>query len=203
MTPPLSQRPFSKKSKWQITVGAFVACWVLYFLIPCIRGGQCLATLSDLFESEAVNLIFLMTLFLAVSILAADAVEFLYLRLRRLPWFRPRLGEILVTRGFISDAELSDALEEQRLRIGELLAKNGRVTSMELDRAADFQQSRQGLRFGEALVELGYASPHDVSWALERRNRKLGKILVEQGLITEYDLRRTLGRRWYGRNFGL
>lgn len=191
------------KAKWQIIVGVFTVCWVLYFLIPCIRGGRCLAEISDLFESDAINLVLLMTLFLTASVLAADAAEFFYLRVRRLPWFRPRLGEILVARGFITEPELSEALEEQRLRIGELLAKNGRVSTIELDRAADLQQSRQGLRFGEALVELGYASPHDVSWALERRYRKLGKILVEQGLISEYDLRRTLGRMWYGRNLGL
>ncbi|MGD8367590.1 MAG: hypothetical protein PVG78_08110 [Desulfobacterales bacterium] len=193
----------STKAKWQITVSVFVVCWVLYFLIPCVKGRQCLAEISNLFESDAVNLIFLMTLFLTLSVLAADAAEFFFLRLRRLPWFRPRLGEILVTRGFITESELCCALEEQRLRIGELLAKYGRVSTIELDQAADLQRSREGLRFGEALLELGYVSSHDVSWALERRNRKLGKILVEQGLINEYDLRRTLGRMWYGRNFGL
>jgi hypothetical protein len=35
------------------------------------------------------------------------------------------------------------------------------------------------MRMGEALVELGYASPGDISWATGRTNRKLEKILVE------------------------
>jgi hypothetical protein len=203
MAPELSQRGLSAKAKWRLIVGAFIACWVFYFLIPCIRGKQCIAAISNLFESDVFNLAFLMFLFLFVSILATEAAAFTYLRLRRLPWFRPRLGEILVNHGFISESELSTALEEQRLRIGELLAWHGRVSTSELAHAADHQRSKGGIRFGEALVELGYASPNDVSWALEHRNRKLGEILVDHGLITDYDLRRTLGRMWYGHNFGL
>ena len=203
MASPLTESPMSLKAKWHFTVAIFTVCWVLYFLLPWVGRQPYFSALSSVFENEAFNLIFLMIFFLTVSVLAADLTEFLYVRLRRLKWFRPRLGEILVAQGFITDVELSAALDEQKLRIGDVLARAGRVTQLELEHAADHRQSRAGMRMGEALIELGYASHQDVAWALDRINRKLGKILVERGLITEFDLRRTLGRMWYGRNHGL
>jgi hypothetical protein len=203
MPPTLSGGPLSPRRKWQVIVGVFVACWILYFVVPCITRQLCLDRLSNLFAAEALNLVFLMILFLTISILAADAAEYLYLRVRRLPWFRPRLGEVLVTRGFITEQELSAALAEQKLRIGELLQQAGRAAPIDIERALEYQQSCEGVRIGEALVELGCISRQDVSWALTRLHRKLGKILLDQQLISEFDLRRTLGRMWYGRNHGL
>ncbi len=203
MALPLSESTHILKAKWQVIVGIFAVCWMLYFLLPCAGCRQFFSDISNLFETEAINLVFLMVLFLTVSVLTADAAEYVYLRVRRLPWFRPRLGEILVARGFISEAELSAALDEQNLRTGDVLARAGIVGSLELEHAIDYQRSREGMRIGEALVELGYASQQDVSWALAKINRRLGKILVERGLITEFDLRRVLGRMWYGRNYGL
>ncbi len=190
-------------TKWQFIVGTFTFCWTSYFLGPCIGYDAHAAQISKLFDSEAFNFVFLMLLFLTVSILSADAADAVYLRIRRLSWFRPRLGEVLVARGFISSKELDEALCEQKLRIGEVLVQSGKVAPGELDEALDYQRSFQGIRVGEALVKLGYADNEDVFWALERSNRKLGKILIERGLITEYDLHRVLGRLWYGRNHGL
>ncbi len=187
------------RGKWQIIGSVFALCWLLYFLIPCVTRRECFLYISDIFESEAINLVFLMVVFLTVSVLAADAAEVVYVRLRRLPWFRPRLGEILVAQGFISDDELSAALDEQKLRTGDVLARAGIVGPLELEHAIDYQRSHEGMRIGEALVELGYVSQQDVSWALAQINRRLGKILVERGLITESDLRRVLSRMWYGR----
>ncbi len=187
------------RAKWQLIIGVFTGCWLLYFLVPCFGQQASFTRISNLFDSEVFNLIFLMILFLTVSALAADAAEFIYVRVRRLPWFRPRLGEILVARGFITEAELTSALDEQRLRIGDILFQDERCTAPELDHAADYARSHPGMRIGEALVELGYATEQDISWALKRSNRKLGEVLVEQGLINEFDLRRTLGRMWYSR----
>lgn len=187
------------RAKWQLIIGVFTACWLFYFLLSCIGLQASFTRISNLFDSEVFNLAFLMILFLTVSALAADAVEFFYVRLRRLPWFRPRLGEVLVARGFISESELASALDEQRLRIGDILLQADRCTAQELDHAAEYCRSHVGMRMGEALVELGYATERDISWALERSNRKLGQVLVEQGLINEFDLRRILGRMWYGR----
>ncbi|MGD8366600.1 MAG: hypothetical protein PVG78_03075 [Desulfobacterales bacterium] len=187
------------RAKWQLIIGIFTACWLVYFLVPCFGQQACFDRISNLFDSEVFNLVFLMILFLTVSALAADAVEFFFVRMRRLPWFRPRLGEILVARGFISETELTSALDEQRLRIGDILLQAGRSTAQELEHAAEYSRSQAGMRIGEALVELGYATEDDISWALKRSNRKLGEVLVEKGLINEFDLRHTLGRMWYVR----
>jgi hypothetical protein len=190
-------------TKWQVIIGTFTMCWMLYFLVPCTGQGACFAKMSDLFESDAFNLAFLMVLFLTVSLLSADAAEAVYFRARRLPWFRPRLGEVLHAQGFISRDELEDALNEQKLRIGEVLLKAGRVSEPELSHAIDYHRSHAGVRVGEALIALGYASKTEIAWALDRSNRKLGKILVDRGRITEQELHRILGRIWYGRNHGL
>jgi len=190
-------------TKWQFIVVTFTLCWISYFLVPCIGFGAYSAGISDLFESEAFNFAFLMMLFLTVSVLSADAAETAYLWIRRFPWFRPRLGEILVKRGFISHDELDEALSEQKLRIGDMLLQAGKLAPGELEQALDYQRSLQGIRVGEALVKLGYVSKEDVFWALQRSNRKLGRILIERGLITEYELHQILGRLWYGRNHGL
>jgi hypothetical protein len=190
-------------AKWQVMIGAFAFCWLLYFIIPCFGEATCFGAISNLFTAEAVNFVFLTILFLTVSVVAADAADFLCIRVRRLPWFRPRLGEVLVKRGFITKDDLSAALEEQRLAIGDILVQAGKLTARELDQAVEHNRSRAGMRIDEALVELGYASAEDVSWALERSNRRLGKILVEKGLITDSDVRRILRRMWYARFRGL
>jgi len=190
------------RTKWQVMVGAFALCWVLYFMVPCIGAKDCFSHVSDLFDSEAFNLIFLMILFLAVSLLAGDLADLAYRWIRKTRWFRPRLGEILVERGFITRAELENALDEQKLRIGDLLLQAGKISPKQQEKAVSYQRIHEKMRMGEVLIELGYVSEDDVNVALQRSNRKLGSILVERGLITEFDLRRMLGRMWYGRYRG-
>ena len=41
---------------------------------------------------------------------------------------------------------------------------------------------------GEILVDLGYSTKEDVSWALHEMNKKIGRILRDKNLITDYDL---------------
>lgn len=190
------------RPKWQVMVGAFALCWLIYFTAPCIAEKECFSRLSNLFDSEAINLIFLMVLFLTVSLLAGDLVDLVYRRIRKTRWFRPRLGEVLVDRGFITRPELEAALDEQKLRIGDLLLQAGKITPKQQEKAVEYQRSHSKKRMCEVLVELGYVTKDDVAWALQRSNRKLGSILVERGLITDADLRRMLGRMWYGRYRG-
>ena len=61
-----------------------------------------------------------------------------------------RLGEILVEKGLISDAQLHDALQEQKLTdgfLGGILVKKGWINSQSLGEALSAQ-------FGVALVDL-------------------------------------------------
>jgi hypothetical protein len=190
------------RPKWQVMVGAFALCWLLYFTVPCIGAKDCLSHVSDLFDSESFNLMFLMILFLMVSVLAGDLADLAYRWIRKTRWFRPRLGDVLVARGFITRAELEKALDEQKLRIGDLLLQAGKISSKQQEKAVVYQKSHEEMRMGEVLIELGYVTKDDVNWALQRSNRKLGNILVERSLITDFDLRRMLGRMWYGRYRG-
>ena len=190
-------------TKWQIIIGTFALCWLLYFIMPHIGYDSFFAKISNLSGSEPFNFIFLMLLFLMVSLVFAEATEWACKRIRRFPRFRPRLGEVLLQGGFISSAELDDALDEQKLRIGDVLLQAGKLAPSQLDQALDYQQSLEGIRVGEALVKLGYVSSEDVFWALGQSNRKLGRILVDRGLIAEYDLHRMLGWMGYSRDHGL
>jgi len=55
---------------------------------------------------------------------------------------RPRLGDILLQEGLITEAELKEALEEQRRsgeRLGEILVKQGYITSAQLGKALEKQ----------------------------------------------------------------
>ena len=191
-----------QRVKLQLVVGVFSFCWMFYLLAPCLNKGCDLFVFSDLFESEPANFIFLMVIFLAFAVVSVDAAEFCYRYSRRLRWFRPKLGELLVKQGFITQEELDTALDEQRLRTGEILLKYGRISPAELQLALDYQKSHPQERMGAAFVALGYVTPRDIQWALEKINRKLGRILIEKGLINEYDLRRVLGKSWYGRYIG-
>lgn len=55
---------------------------------------------------------------------------------------KPRLGDILIQEGLISEADLREALEEQRRtgeRLGEILVKRGYITSHQLGKALEKQ----------------------------------------------------------------
>ncbi len=101
--------------------------------------------------------------------------------------FKPKLGEVLVAEGYITQEELNQALGEQRQRLGEILVKTGRVTAEQLDLALE-RQKQDPRRIGEILREMAYATDEDVDWALTRMKRRIGKVLLERGLLTEYDV---------------
>lgn len=191
-----------QRLKLQLVVGIFSFCWMFYLLMPCLNQGWDFFFLSDLFESEPANFIFLMLFFLAVAVVSVDAAELCYKYSRRLRWFKPKLGELLVKQGFITQKELDAALDEQNLRTGEILLRYGRISPAELQIALDHQKAQPGEKMGAVLVELGFVTSRDIQWVLEKVNRKLGRILIERGLINEDDLRRVLGKGWYGRYMG-
>jgi len=103
-----------QKVKWQLVIAIFALCWMLYLMLPGFAAQRDIAPLLEPFSSEPANLVFLMIIFLAFSIGLTDLSELVYQQVRRLKWFRPRLGEILIASGYISREELEDALEEQK-----------------------------------------------------------------------------------------
>jgi hypothetical protein len=192
-----------QKTKWHLILAVFLLCWLVFLGIPYLVDNPTLLPITNLFQNESANLVFLMVLFLMVSLVAADLFEFLYGRARRLKWFRPRLGEVLVSRGFITREDLDEALELQRLRIGDMLVRLGKITPDQLEDALARKHGGSDKRIGDILRDMKVAEDRDIEIATAKINRKLGKVLVEKGLITEYDLKRILGRMWYSRDRGL
>ncbi|MBX6378520.1 MAG: hypothetical protein IRY95_08225, partial [Clostridia bacterium] len=66
---------------------------------------------------------------------------------------------------------------------------------MEENRAKPVERRPERRRLGEALVEAGAITPHQLSAALDVQRReggRLGEILVRLGYISELDLATTL-----------
>ncbi len=92
-----------------------------------------------------------------------------------------RVGEVLITLGYVTREELQAALlEEMGLagdgptpvpRLGEMLVKLHHATREQVDRALEVQR-RSGQRLGEVLVELGYCSYKQVYEALALQHHR-------------------------------
>ncbi len=108
--------------------------------------------------------------------------------------YRPKLGKILLSEGYIDRDQLEAALSEQMLTLGQVLVQAGRITFQELQEALDYQKkvSRQ---LGEILKELGYAIPEDIDWALKRMKRKLGEILKDKEVLSDDELNRAMAQQ--------
>lgn len=102
---------------------------------------------------------------------------------------RERVGARLLARRVISEAELEDALRQQRLayaRLGDLLVEHGELSPDVLESAVEeFLAAGEG-RLGDFLVGRGYVSAAAITRALEeqrRRSPKLGELLVALGYV--------------------
>jgi len=133
--------------------------------------------------------------------LAADVERFVQ---QNLPEFSqiPRIGEILVRQGAISQPELERVLLEQQAsdaqspKLGDLLVDKGLVSASQLEDAI----SRQHLRFGEILVEKGVLSQPQLDRALAQQQRdgtKLGETLLRMGWISPQDLVNNLAELYW------
>jgi len=128
---------------------------------------------------------------LLAAFFLSELIYFVYGRLRTSRWFRPKLGEILVSKGYLTDKKLQDALSEQGFRIGEVLVQGGRINTKQLNHALGQQKKDPGST-GEILIKLGYATEEDIIWALNRMERRLGRILRDKGYLTDHEVRRML-----------
>jgi len=110
---------------------------------------------------------------------------------RRKQGEEPRLGQVMVFEGYITDNELQSALSEQRLKLGEMLVRAGRLTAQQLTHALGYQKKISN-QLGEILKKLGHTTEKDIAWALGKMKRKLGEIVRDSGLITDIELHRLL-----------
>jgi len=92
-----------------------------------------------------------------------------------------------------SDVAPETRLSPKRARIGELLLSRGFITEEQLNAVIEHQQ-RYGGRLGDLLVDLGYISYEQLAEVLQTQTPKqwLGQMLLEQGHITQEQLDQAL-----------
>lgn len=165
----------------------FSTCLIVYLAVPVLYPFSGWLQWFEFFEDTTTNFIFLMISFLAVSFVLSTVFYGLYTTLKGESIHAPKIGEILVSEGIISQEQLKEALELQKLKIGEILVHGGRITASQRDQALAVQNKKYH-RIGEILKELGYSTEEDIRWALNKMNAKIGNILKEKKLITDYDI---------------
>ena len=104
---------------------------------------------------------------------------------------KPKIGKILVSKGYITEKELDAALTEQRAKFGEVLVGSDRITAGQLHIALE-RQKNESIKIGEMCRKMGYITPEDLDWALDRMKRRLGEILIEIGILKDNELQLAL-----------
>jgi len=104
---------------------------------------------------------------------------------------KPKLGQTLVSKGYITEEDLDKALSEQKIRLGEILIRSDRITAEQLHVALDHQK-KESVKIGEICKRMGYVTSEDLNWALNRMNRRLGEILIEIGVLKDNELQHAL-----------
>lgn len=105
--------------------------------------------------------------------------------------YKPKLGNTLVSKGYITEEELYKALSEQRVRLGEVLVRSDRITAEQLHIALGHQK-KESIKIGEICKKMGYITSEDLNWALNRMKRRLGEILIEIGVLKDFELQNAL-----------
>ena len=103
----------------------------------------------------------------------------------------PKIGKILVSKGYITEKELDAALTEQRAKFGEVLVESDRITAGQLHIALE-RQKIESIKIGEMCKKMGYITSEDLNWALDRIKRRLGVILIELGVLKDEELQDAL-----------
>lgn len=111
------------------------------------------------------------------------------------------IGKILVTKRFITNAQLAEALKVQReknsIKIGDLMVSLGYLSDEQLDiiikKQKNIRESKgENLSFGAIVLKENFVSKIKLEKALKIQNRqycaKLGDTLLEMGYITPEQL---------------
>jgi type IV pilus assembly protein PilB len=109
-----------------------------------------------------------------------------------------RIGELLVTEGLITEAQLKDALllkqtQKSYIPLGQVLLDRKLVTRRQLDMVIDRNNKRP--RLGEVLVRSGALTSDQLDHALEQQQKlkePLGQVLVKLSYVTDDAMRQAL-----------
>ena len=110
----------------------------------------------------------------------------------------PKLGELLVQEGLITEDDVKKILAYQKeqkeyVPFGDACVALKLVTKQDLNKVLDKYKKR--IRLGDLLINLGFLTQTELNKALadqKKSNDKLGNILVKNGVITEDALIETL-----------
>ena len=168
-----------------IGLGTFLGCWLLQFTLPYVVHSSPMNQLAQLTDGAAVNFILLNLIF---AVLAFAIVSFsitLHSFFCSLRLFRPRIGDILIRGGHITQEQLRWALSLQKMRIGELLVHLGCITETELNDALSRQVAAILLQPGalrDRLTE-GVYIPDDDREPVARLEAALQKAVIAEPLL--------------------
>ena len=175
------------KAKVSLFVALFALLLVAYLLLPVFPLTSGLPRLFDIFKDPTVNFAFLVFTFLVLSLAVTLLFNGLFSIIRGRDGDHAKIGDVLMSEGFIDPQDLQKALQEQARKMGEVLVEAKRITPEQRDHALRIQKKSKG-KVGEILQELGYATHEDVVWAIQQMERRIGEILLDQKKISDYDL---------------
>ena len=108
-----------------------------------------------------------------------------------------QLGQTLISRGVITQAQLHEALriqeQQPQLRVGEILFSLGHLNFGQLD--AILVEVHQDIRIGQLLLMREFITHKELEQALlrqEQSGEKLGEILIHLGACTQSQIVRIL-----------
>lgn len=113
-----------------------------------------------------------------------------------------RLGEMLVRKGLITQAELEQALAEQcgrDVRLGELLIEKTLISQQRLNHVL----REQHILLGQLLIEEKLINQDELDQALALQyvsHKKLGEILVETNLFSHNKIEEILEKQYLQKN---
>lgn len=175
------------KPKVRLFVSLFAVFLIGYMLLPFFPKTSGLMHLFDIFKDPIVNFALLVFLFLVLSLVLTVLFYAFSFLVRGKEKERARIGDVLVSEGFIGPEDLREALQEQTRKLGEVLVAAGRISPAQRDHALRIHKKTKR-KIGEVLQELGYASPGEVDWAMKQMERRVGEILLDKKKISDYDL---------------
>ncbi|MGA1870099.1 MAG: GspE/PulE family protein [bacterium] len=105
-----------------------------------------------------------------------------------------RLGEILVSKGYINEEELQEALRVQKESkeykpLGIICVNLGHISRIELSKL--LRKYRKQIYIGELLVNMGLINGKQLDEVLEKQKesgKRIGELLIESGILTESQL---------------
>ena len=116
-----------------------------------------------------------------------------------------RIGEILVKQNLLTEKSLEEALLEQKispnLKIGDILVSKDFITLPQLNFCLD----KQNIKLGRIMVEQMIISQEMLEEILDYQKKnggKLGEIMVSQKIITSERLTHLLIEQYWRKNFG-